>query len=583
MRVNSSGEIVISVRSYRQIGALFLTASVLAFSSNPAQAQSVPDAGSLQRELRQGLPGAISRSSPAPAAASPSEGLPEGEKVRVERFTFEGATLLPETQLESATQSFAGRELSLQDIRAAAQAVADLYRRHGYFARTILPPQDVSGGTVWIRVIEGRFGQILTDDRADRANGKLVERILGGRLAEGQPYSDRDLERGLLLANDLPGVRADGVLKAGNAQGTSDLALTVTDTAFVTGSIGGDNGGVDATGIVRAVGSLAFNNLTGKGDQITLLGLGSRHLGYGQIGWSIPLGTGGWRAGVYASYMRYTLGGDFADLDGRGHADTQGLELSYPVIRSTTQNLRLRAAYEHGHYHDDVLGKASHRKQLHRIALSLEGDGIDSIGGGGRSQYSVTMALGSLDLGGSTSDLTLDSLTTDANGAWAKIEVQATRDQQLAGPVFLRLHANGQWAMNNLDSSEQFALGGPYGVRAFPVNEAMGDRGTVANAELHLPVTGGFLKGLDLFGFVDGGVIQLHTRTWANWNLPDADNVYNLAGAGAGINYALPYGIAISAVVAAPITDNPGGADRQHNQDGSKRNVRGWLNLSKTF
>ena len=547
-----------------------------------AAAQMVPDAGSIQRELRQGLPGGVSQPVASPIATPRSTDSVPGETVHVTSFKIEGATLLPPGELAAATQAYAGRDLTMQDLKVAAQAVTDAYRRRGFFARTVLPPQDVTSGTVIIRVLEGRFGEILLNDQAERANGSFVKQIVGGRLTGGAPYSAQTLERGLLIANDLPGVRADGILKAGSASGTSDLALTVTDTALISATATVDNGGVDSTGIVRGIASIAVNNLTGRGDQITLVGLGSRHLGYGQIGWSMPIGSGGWRTGIYASYMRYTLGGDFADLDGRGNADTQGVEVTYPIIRSSAGNLQFRAAYEHGHYHDDLLDKGAHRKQLNRVSLSLHGDSIDNLAGGGRTRVGVTMTMGSLDLGGLDSDKALDSLTTRANGGYGKFEADLTRDQRITGPVFLRLRATGQWAMNNLDSSEQIALGGPYAIRAFPVNEAMGDRGAIANVELHWPV-GGALKGLDLYGFVDGGVTQLHARTWAGWDAPGADNVYNLAGAGAGVSYALPYGFTASAIVAAPITGNPGGVDGHHNQDGSKRNARGWFTLSKTF
>lgn len=42
----------------------------------------------------------------------------------------------------------------------------------------------------------------------------------------------------------------------------------------------------------------------------------------------------------------------------------------------------------------------------------------------------------------------------------------------------------------DLDSSEKFALGGPYGVRTYATNEAMGDRGGFASAELRYAIGG---------------------------------------------------------------------------------------------
>ncbi|MDG2535296.1 ShlB/FhaC/HecB family hemolysin secretion/activation protein [Sphingomonas sp. HITSZ_GF] len=577
-----SGSIGRQISRNRRV-ALLLGCAAIAATASPAAAQTVPDAGSLQRELRQGLPGGTPRSASPPPASTRDVAAPTGDTVQVDRFVIEGATLVPLPELEAATRGYIGRPLDLQGLQAAAQAVADVYRRHGYFARTLLPPQDASAGTVRIQVVEGRFGQILLDNQAKRADPAFVSRVVGGRLAAGQPYSADALERGILLANDLPGIRADGVLKAGSAPGTSDLALTVRDAPLVSGSIGADNGGVETTGRYRGIATLAFNDLTGTGDQLTLLGLGSERLGYGQIGYSLAIGSGGWRAGVYTSYLRYTLGGDFAALDGRGNADTQGVELTYPILRTSAATARFRIAYEHGHYHDELFGAVAHNKQVHRVALSLSGDAGDGLGGGGRTRYDVAMTLGTIDLSGAALDRLYDQLTARVNGAYGKLAAELIRDQRLGAPAFLRVRVASQLSLANLDSSEQFALGGPYGVRAYPVNEALGDRGVVANVELHLPVNGGALGGIDFYGFVDGGITQRHADPWLGWGGPGDKNSYGIAGAGAGVSYPLPGGITVSGVIAAPIGANPGGPDDRHNQDGSRRRARGWFTVSKTF
>lgn len=545
--------------------------------------QTVPDAGSLQRDLRQGLPGGAPRSVPPPTPHAPELTAPTGDTVQVERFVVEGATLILATELEAALKDFTGRPLDLRQLQAAAQVVADVYRRHGYFARTLLPPQDASSGVVHIRVIEGRFGRVLLDNKAKRADARFVQRVVEGRLIAGAPYSADALERGVLLANDLPGIRADAVLKAGGETGTSDLALTVRDGPLVSGYVGADNGGVKATGLYRGIASIAVNGLAGHGDQLTLLGLGSRNLGFGQLGWSTPIGTGGWRASVHGSYLRYKLGDGFAALDGRGSADTQGLELSYPILRSSRETARFSIAYEHGHYHDDLFGMAAHRKQIHRVMIGFAGEASDTLGGGGRTRYELGITLGGLDLSGVALDRTLDGLTARTNGAYGKINAELTRDQRLAGGAFLRLRATSQWSLANLDSSEQFSLGGPYGVRAYPVNEGLGDRGVLGNVELHLPVTKGALEGFDLYAFVDAGVIQRHAQPWLGWGAPGADNRYSLTGAGVGISYALPGGISLAGTFAAPFGPNPGAEDNDHNQDGSRRRMRGWFTVTKIF
>lgn len=192
--------------------------------SCPALAQTVPDAGSLQRELREGLPGLPARRLPIPRPAAPLQ-ADTGERTLVQRFVVEGARLIPTAELEAALKDLEGRELGLADMQAAAGRIADLYLARGFFARAVLPPQDITSGTVRIRVVEGRFGQLVVRDEAPRADGDYVARVVGARLAQGRAYTAKGLERGLLLANDLPGVRAEATLKAGKEPGTSDLEL----------------------------------------------------------------------------------------------------------------------------------------------------------------------------------------------------------------------------------------------------------------------------------------------------------------------------------------------------------------------
>ncbi|WP_172593137.1 ShlB/FhaC/HecB family hemolysin secretion/activation protein [Altererythrobacter sp. B11] len=534
----------------------------------------------MQRQLREGVftttpqrvPEATQQLTPSPT--------PEEERVLVQRFSIEGATLVPIADLTAAVQPFVGKTLGLEELRAAARTLADVYRRRGFFARAVLPPQDITAGTVRIQLIEGRFGQLVLDDQARRADGAFVARVAGARLKQGMPYSADALERGMLIANDLPGVSADGVLKAGAEHGTSDLALTVRDAPLLRGSVGGDNGGAVSTGRYRAIGTLTIDGLTGRGDRVSALALGSEGLGYGWLGWSVPIGFDGWRVEAHVSYLRYKLGGSFASLDGRGDAWTQGIDLTYPLVRSSSDSLDFRAAYEHGQYNDDLLGAPAHRKHIHRVSLSLGGESLDAAGG--RSRYSIGMTVGGLDLSGLAFDQALDRVTARTDGAYAKAEASASHDQRVGAATFVRASVAGQWALNNLDSSEQFALGGPAGVRAYPVNEGLGDTGYIASLEVHQGAQ--FAStALDLYGFADIGMIRQRAKTWPGGALPGTKGSYTLGGAGVGVSYSLPRGFVLGAVVAVPIGSNPGGADSRHNQDGSRRNARGWLTLSKHF
>ena len=560
-----------------------MSISIFGLLAAPAQAQELPNAGSLLRQLRQGIPDIAPQRAPAATAEAPT--APDaGPKIIVKGFIIEGNSLIPSVELEALLKARQGKEQSLGDLREAAQTVADAYRQRGYFARAYLPAQSVDEGIVRIRVVEGRFGKIVRKDAKTRARGAFVEDVVGSRLKAGEAYSLADLERGLLLANDLPGIGAEGALQAGELAGTSDLVLEVRDTPILSGMLGADNAGTRSTGEYRGYAGLALNNLSGYGDQLSAQIVKGARLTYGSAGWSVPLGADGWRAGVVASALRYRLGGTFKDIESRGRAYTLGADLSYPLIHRTDETMRVRATFDHARYNDDMLGEAFHRKRVNRGSVELFGYRSDDWGNGGLTNYRFTLTVGGVDLSRQAEDAALDAATARTDGRFAKLALDLQRDQSLGRDWFLRGHIAGQWTRENLDSSEKLSLGGPSGVRAYPINEGTGDNGLIANVELHRPVTQGWARSLDLYAFVDGGLVCQHAQRWEGWDAgADMDNVYPLFGAGVGANYTLPGNIGISLTAAVPIGSNRGSAQSGRNQDGSKTNPSVWLTATKTF
>jgi hemolysin activation/secretion protein len=562
----------------------FSLLSFMLFFSGAASAiaQVAPDAGSLQRQLRSGIPDIRPQQAPTAPAISPQP-RDDGPRLRVKGFMIEGASLIPAAELQALIADQTEQDLSLGDLQKLTARISDAYRQRGYFARSYLPAQEARDGIIRITVIEGHFGKVIQGQPPRRANVQFVTSVAASSLQPGAPYSADALERGLLLANDLPGITVDGTLKAGSATGTSDLLLEITDDPLLSGYISGDNSGTRATGHYRGNAGASLNGLAGIGDQLSLLGLASRGLTYGQVEWSLPLGHDGFRARAALTGLDYDLIGDFKDLHAEGTAVTQQVEISYPLLRSDRHSLWARLDYEHGRYDDDALGQSLHRKRLDKGSVALDGNRADAWGGGGASYYAIALTIGSLDLSRLPADAALDAATARTDGNFTKLAIDLRRDQALGGAFFLRGRLVGQWSGSNLDSSEQLALGGPVGVRAYPVNEGIGDSGAVANFELHYPFTSGAASGLDIFGFADAGVTRRHADKWRGWNAGSNDpNSYPLFGVGIGATYAIADGLGASLVAALPIGANQG-APSGLNQDGGKTDPRIWFSLSKKF
>lgn len=557
-----------------------LLAVLLALPSLPALAQSnIPDAGSLLRETERSLQ--VPRTPPRPLAAPVAPPMPADAKaarVTVQHITVEGASLLPKAELEALVADRQGQSLTLAELEYAAQVIAEHYRAQGWYARVYLPQQDVTDGSIRIHVLEGRYGGSTIAAQSPRADAAAVQATVTHGLQRGAPLSSADLERGLLIANDLPGVYATGLLQAGDEQAETQLALSVQDTAFVTGDIGLNNYGVASTGRAQAVGGMSLNNLSGSGDQLALRLLAAQDIRSGLARYSLPLGSSGLRLATQLSALDYSLGGSYRALQAEGKAYTGGLTLSYPLIRQTERSLYLSAGYEHRRYDDDVLDQALRRHRIDAATLGLNGDIRDSLGGGAVTWGGAQFTQGKLGIRDVNDDRAQDAATARSAGDYSKLAWNLSRLQNLGGGWQAQAAFSGQVASGNLGSSERFTLGGPSQVRAYPVNEASGDAGVLFKLELQRELGSGW----QAVAFYDTGRIRQHQNPWAGWNANSGQpSSYSLSGAGFGVNWRHPEWY-LTASIATPLGSQPGQDAAGRNSDGSRASgVRGWLSLTR--
>ena len=558
--------------------ALLLLASI---ATTAAQAQTVPDAGSLQREAERSLqtPRSTAPTAQTPPAAKPMAQDAKATRVTVRSITIEGASLIALEELNALLAHHIGQSLTLAELEHAAQTIAEHYRRQGWYARVYLPQQDVTDGSIRIQIIESRFSGSSVQPTGTRANANAVQALITHRLQAAAPLSSADLERGLLLANDLPGIAATGTLQAGQAQGDTQLAINLQDTAFVTGDAGLNNHGIRSTGRVQATGGLALNNLSGSGDQLALRLLIAQDVRSAVARYSLPVGHSGWRIAAHASTLDYELGGTYKPLDAQGKAHSAGLTATYPLIRQANRNLNLSAGYEHRRYNDDMLNQALRRHRLHALTLGLSGDNRDSLGAGGITWGGVQLTSGSLNIRNIAGDKTQDAATAQTHGSYTKLAWNLNRLQALAPTWQIQANLSGQWASGNLASSERMTLGGPNQVRAYPVNEASGDQGLLLKLELQKNLA----HGWQAVAFYDAGQIQQHKTPWANWNAGSRQpNRYTLQGAGLGVNWRNA-NWQMTASIAAPIGHNRGASNGRNNDDSQANQPRGWISLTRLF
>jgi hemolysin activation/secretion protein len=584
-------------RSPRRIGAGARgVAFTLAFVPIAVGAQVPPalDPGQLLRQQEGQRPAVPPRDDAPPVRTPAVPTTPDaspagGPTVLVRSWTIEGANRIPASELEGRLADLVGRSLDYAELRAAAERVALLYRERGFFlAQVVLPAQDVTEGRLRLQVIEGRLAAGADAIRirgASRLDPSVAERVLRAAIGaerNAEPVLRRaELERGVLLLNDLPGVAASVVVVPGSAPGTSGLEANVRETPLARGTVSFDNLGNRYTGANRVGLAGSLENPTGRGDRLALNGLTALdgRFNYGRAGYTRPLGSTGLRAELYGSMLEYAAGRELSALRSEGTAQTFGAGLRYPLVRGRLANVSLVGNAERKRLTTDTLDVNVADKRVTTLPLGVVADAIDRLGGGGVTSGYFTLVPGRLDLGGNAGALATDAAGPRADGSFLKALVGVTRLQSLTDSAVLQASLTAQKANGNLDPSEKLAVGGPLGVRAYPAGEGLGDDGAIGTVELRQVLARGLapaglrLGDAQLGLFYDHGWLRQYTSLWSGASLT-GPNTYALRGAGVALNLGSAGRFDFRLQWATKIGSNPGATATGADSDGGRGRSR---------
>lgn len=535
-----------------------------------------PDAGQLlreqqpQRQLPQQLPKPESEPERAPLADT-------GIRIQINEFRFSGYQgLATETELQTQVSGAIGKNLSFAELQALADKITAYLKDKGWFlARAYLPRQDITTGVIEIAIIQGKSdgAPLIRRDKTVRIREVSLQRIAEQGIRPGQPFNERELERAVLLMNDLPGITARASLTPGASTGSSQVQLDVSEGGYFNGAVWGDNQGNRYTGSWRGNATLALNDPFRYGDQFSFLVTGAEGLTQGRIGYTFPLTPSGLKGNLAYTGMGYDLVGPLASLDTSGQSHSIDAGVSYPILRSRTANVTTAIGYSFKMLTDSTAGTDIRDKQLHSGVITFSGDRYDTHLGGGYTSWNAGVTIGSLD------EKVADIAITKTQGTYSRFNLGVSRLQRLAERLSLNLSYSGQFSLDNLDSSEKLNLGGPSGVRAYPIGEASGDEGHLLNLDLRydlpLPAT---IGSLQLAGFYDAGQITLHHDLWPNAVATATnENSYWLQGAGLGLAYGYGNRFSIKTSWAHVIGDNPGRSFTGKDSDGRNDENRFWF------
>ena len=559
--------------------------SVCLLSSSVVHAQRVPiDAGALQRNLENQLPLLSPLELTEPKSHLNEVHTPKADvaTVIVSRFELVGVKLIPEAEVQEVLQPFLGRQITFDDLQAACDAIEKRYRMRGYLVQAIVPPQTVKDGVITIMITEATLGAVVIDtpQGGSRFGAERAAKYITWANPPGRELDLQAISRAIVILNEIPGVAVSSAMESGANDGETNLRLVLQDTPRYSATVEGNNFGSRSTGAAQGVFQAALNNPLGYGDQLAVNGIYSQGSSYTQAAYNFPLLPNGLRGGVSGTYLNYKNVPAYQSNGGYGEAETLGVSLAYPMVRSEGGNANVTLRYDTKSYLNYLIATdaVSSSYRINDISLGISGNHNDNLFGGGVNSGQINFVIGRLNLQ-SNSPANYGVYTPDS---YVKLTYSGNRVQTLIPNVSnLLISLSGQFANQNLNSAEQFYLGGPYGVRAYPVAQGAGAQGAQATIEYQHSLSNDVLG----IAFVDAGVVQQYISTYPNWQgNTNADNVYHLYGAGFGFKWNVE-GVSVAATVAWKLRANPlyNQQGQQVNVDNSTTNPRAWLTASYGF
>ncbi len=474
------------------LAPLALAASLAAWAALPsAHAQALP----------------ATTVNPAPAGADARGAL---ASVAVQRYALEGNTLIPAERLLPLLQPYTG-VVALAQLRAAAATVQDAYRDAGYGGVVaFLPEQELVGGTVRIRVVEGRLSRISVQGAVQFSPDNIRASL--PTLATGRTPLVRRIDAEIQMANENPAKNVQVLLQPGTGAGDIVAQVTVTERPVLRATARLDNTGGKTIGRWRAALGFQHANVL-DADHILAMELQTAP----EDTAAVRVFSGSYRAPLYGRAM--ALDGYFAwsdidagkvgtaagDLQFSGKGGIAGARASWYLPRWGNVDQRLVAGLEAREYRNSctiaglpqaACGAAGASVSLQPMSLTYTSQAQ------GTWRWGLSLGLhANAGLGGSNgSQADFEAVRSGAKKRYALARWSAQASGPLAEWGGVALRYSGQASGGPLVPGEMFGAGGANSVRGFEERELAGDSGNVLSLEASGP---NLLKGVKALAGAD--------------------------------------------------------------------------------
>ena len=472
-------------------------------------------------------------------------------KFVLKQLFIQGKSIYDKRALKPLYKSYLKKELTLKNIYEIAQKITNKYRNDGYIlSKAIVPPQKINDGVVHLRIIEGYIDKIKIQGPV-RGPRKLINKYKKNIL-KSRPLRVSDLERYLLLIDDLPGVTAKSVLTPSEDKpSATTMTLILADKAFV-GHIGADNRGSKFNGPYQFLGGVTVNSLLGENSRAGLQGVltsQTEELLFLNAFYDLPINQEGTRLFFSSSVSESEPGSTLKQFDINGDSTSITLRLTHPFLRSRGKNLTGHLGFSGRNSTTKILGSLDSEDRLRVMNMGVSYDYADEYKGVNLIRLNLSKGLNIFD---ATESGSSNLSRSQGKSNFTKLTGNLMRIQNLSPSWNLLGAASWQYSFDKLLASEEFGVGGSQYGRAYDSSEITGDHGIAFKVELQKAFRPAwdYLSDFQLYSFLDYGSVWNKVQTSTGAKRQDLTSI------GLGMRFNITDSISGYLEMNQPISDN---------------------------
>ena len=397
-----------------------------------------------------------------------------------------GSTLFKAEDFRPAYEPYIGKQVTLQDIEVIADKVKAEYKKRGYLTTNVyVPEQDIAGGEVEIRVLEGTVGEINIEGNKWFSKNLIRSYF---HTKKNEILNVYKLGRDLLRLGQNSDLEVKAVLSAGKEPGSSDITLVAKERFPYHAGAAFDNQGSLLVGKERTSISFRSPNFLGHNDSLYFNTVESTFTQGNFASYSYPIDTYGTRVGLDAVVFTSKLGRELKAFDITSNTQVYTPKIAAEMALSEDFQAGAETGIAIKSMKKWVQNIKSSDDELRIPYVTLSFSKIDSLFGGGQTSlvtkfdFSTSRFLGA-------SGYNHPSIGRPGTcGFFFRYEQILSRVQRMPFDSYLSVRTQFVNATHTLPSSEQMQFGGANYTRGYPEGDFIADYGANMNVDWVFPL-----------------------------------------------------------------------------------------------